>query len=368
MIKNIRKGFHNILFVTFFLFMFNNVKAQTTWYNPLKENYPVIQGQAQANSFQRLPDLMKDLVRQPVWALSQNTAGEYLEFTSNAKKIIVRYQVTGPLSMPHMPSTGVSGVDLFAHDDKGSWDWASGKYAFKDTVTYTFENLAEKRGKVFRLYFPLYNSVKWLEVGVDKSATLTFLPIDKQKPIVVYGTSIAQGGCASRPGLAWTSIFGRNVSTPVINLAFSGNGRLETPIIDHIAEIDAKLFILDCMPNLGSRTLYPEEEIRKRVNEAVTKFQQKYANTPILLVEHSGGGNNHLLDTQKNEEFETSSAIIAKIYKELKARGVKNIYFLTNKEIGMGINSTVDGAHPNDIGMMEHATAFTKKYWEIFKK
>jgi hypothetical protein len=353
------------------LILFCTASAQTTWKNPLKENFPIVQGQAdQATigaSFQRLPNQMKDLVRQPVWALSQNNAGEYIEFTSNAQKITVRYQVAGSLNMPHMPSTGVSGVDLYAHDGKGTWDWAPGKYSFKDTITYTFDNLAQKRGNIFRLYLPLYNTLKWLEVGIDEPATLTFLPIDKQKPIVLYGTSIAQGGCASRPGLAWPSIFGRNVNTPLINLAFSGNGRLETPIIDHIAEIDAKLFILDCMPNLGSRTLYPEEEVRKRVNEAVTKLQKKHPNTPILLVEHSGGGNDHLLDTQRNNEFETSSIIIAKIYKELKAKGIKNIYFLTNREIKMGINSTVDGTHPNDIGMMEHAVAFTKKYKEIFK-
>jgi lysophospholipase L1-like esterase len=360
-----------IRFTLSLLTLFSAANAQTTWHNPLKENFPVVQGQADqaaiGASFQRLPNQMKDQVRSLVWVLSQDNAGEYIEFTSNAKKISVRYQVTEALNMPHMPSTGVSGVDLYAHDGKDNWDWAPGKYGFKDTITYTFDNLATKRGKIFRLYLPLYNTLKWLEVGVDQETPLTFLPIDKQKPIVVYGTSIAQGGCASRPGLAWPSIFGRNVNTPLINLAFSGNGRLETPIIDHIAQIDAKLFILDCMPNLGSRTLYPEEEVRKRVNEAVAKFQEKHPNTPILLVEHSGGGNDHLLDTQRNKEFEASSIIIAKIYKELKTKGVKNIYFLTNKEINMGINSTVDGTHPNDIGMMEHAVAFTKKYKEIMK-
>ncbi len=266
-----------------------------------------------------------------------------------------------------MPSTGVSGLDLYAHNEKGMWDWAPGKYNFKDTITYTFDNIAEEHGKIFRLYLPLYNSVKWLEIGVEKDQTLTFLPVNTQKPIVVYGTSIAQGGCASRPGLAWPSIFGRKINQPVINMAFSGNGRLETPILNHIAKIDAKLFILDCMPNLGSRTLYPEEEIRKRVNEALSSLRKTQPNTPILLVEHSGGGNDHLLDIVRNKEFKTSSQIITKIYNELKAKGIKNIYLLTTKDINMGIESTVDGTHPNDIGMMEHAVAFEKKYREIFK-
>ncbi len=357
----------HLLFTFCTLLLVHKIQAQTTWYNPLKEQFPVVQGQGESASFQRLPNALKNEVRPPVWALSQNTAGEYVEFMSKAKKIIVRYQVSGSLSMPHMPSTGVSGLDLYAHNGKGLWDWAPGNYAFKDTITYTFNNLAAKHGKIFRLYLPLYNGLKWLEVGVDQGEALTFLPINTQKPIVVYGTSIAQGGCASRPGLAWPSIFGRNVNTPVINMAFSGNGRLETPIINHIAEIEAKLFILDCMPNLGSRTLYPEEEVRKRLNEAVTTLQHKQPNTPILLVEHSGGGNDHVIDTAKNKEFKISSQILTKIYNELKAKGIKNIHLLTNKNINMSIESTVDGSHPNDIGMMEHATAFEKKYREIFK-
>lgn len=151
-------------------------------------------------------------------------------------------------------------------------------------------------------------------------------------------------------------------------MSFSGNGRLETPILNHISQIDAQLFILDCMLNLGARTLYPEEEVRKRVNEAINALRAKNPNVPILLVEHSGGNNDHLLDTARNNEFKLSSKIINNIYIELKAKGIKDIHLLTTKNINMGIESTVDGTHPNDIGMMEHAMAFEKKYKEIVKK
>jgi lysophospholipase L1-like esterase len=361
----------SILLLASFLLIFIPSRGQITWQNPLQQKFAVVQGQALPSTigatYNRLPNSLKGVVREPVWGLSQNSAGEYIEFTSTAKMITVRYQVSGSLNMPHMPSTGVSGLDLYAHNEKAVWDWAPGKYLFKDTITYTFNNLAAKHGKIFRLYLPLYNSVKWLEVGVNKNETLTFLPVTVEKPIVVYGTSIAQGGCASRPGLAWPSIFGRKINKPVINMAFSGNGRLETPILNHIAQINAKLFILDCMPNLGSRTLYPEEEVRKRVNEAVTSLRKSQPNVPILLVEHSGGGNEHVLDSVRNKEFKTSSQIIAKIYNQLKSKGIKNIHLLTTKNINIGTESTVDGTHPNDIGMMEHAVAFERKYREIFK-
>lgn len=358
------------LFRYLFLFLFTlNANAQDVWKNPLVQDIKVIQGQAPQvkSNFSRLPDNLKDEVRPVVWTLGNNTAGEYIEFTSNAPKIKVRYAVVQAFSMPHMPSTGVSGVDLYAHNGKGDWDWCPPKYSFKDTVTYTFDNIANKRGPIFRLYLPLYNSIKWLEVGVDQAFDLNFIPVSNQKPIVIYGTSITQGGCASRPGLAWTSIFARNINQPVINLGFSGNGRLEEPIIKLMSEIDAKLFVLDCIPNLGDRKLYPEEEMRKRITDAVTHLQAKHKDVPILLAAHSGGSTDKVLDTAKNIEFRTSSAILTKIFGELKAKGIKNIYLLSTAEIGMGINSTVDGAHPNDIGMMENAIAFEKAYRKIFK-
>lgn len=345
--------------------------AQTYWKNPLNETVNVIQGIAMPGAarqpFARLPDALKLTVRTPVWNLGQQCAGEYVEFTSNAARISVRYQVQGVLQMPHMPATGVSGVDLYVHNGKGQWEWAPGRYSFKDTVNYTFDHLADQRGTIFRLYLPLYNGIKWLEIGVEPGKTLSFLPPADERPVVVYGTSIAQGGCASRPGLAWPSILGRKLNVPVINLAFSGNGRLEEPVISLMNTLSARIFVLDCMPNLADKTLYPEDELRKRIMAAVASLKEKHPQTPILLVEHSGGADPHLLDTRRMEEFRSTSAILTKVFKELKAKGISGIYHLSSAEIGMNIESTVDGVHPNDIGMMEHATAFARKIRAILK-
>lgn len=89
-----------------------------------------------------------------------------------------------------------------------------------------------------------------MQVGVPGNALFNPMAIREEKPIVVYGTSIAQGGCASRPGMAWPALVGRKLDRPLINLGFSGNGRLEKEVIDLIAEIDAKVYVLDCLPNL----------------------------------------------------------------------------------------------------------------------
>lgn len=362
---------HTKLFLFFLVLLFgcDLVSAQTVWHNPLNESKDMVQGIALpaevGKNFGRLAANTKDLVRPEVWSLSQNTAGLYIEFKTNAQKIAVRYTTVGMRAMPHMPSTGVSGLDLFVHH-KNAWAWSPGQYSFKDTVSYIFDNLPVQKG-VYRLYLPLYCGVKWLEVGVDTKHAFEFVLPEEEQPIVIYGTSIAQGGCASRPGLAWPAILGRNLNQPVINLGFSGNGRLEKPIIDVMAKVKAKLYILDCIPNLGSKTLYPEEELRKRVYAAVEELQLKQPNTPILLAEHSGGNDYQLLDSAKNEGFRLSSAILNKLYKELIAKGKKNLYLLTTKEIGFTANSTIDGAHPNDIGMMENALAVEKVYKKIFK-
>ena len=323
------------------------------------------------NIYHRLPVAMKDQVREAVWNLSENTAGEFIHFRTSARNIKVKYTLPGKnFSMPHMPATGMSGLDLFALDKNGKWNWAPGRYSFGDTCTYTFNNLflGDNTDGIadFFLYLPLYNSVKWLSIGVDEKADFSFAEKQQEKPIVAYGTSILQGGVASRPGLAWTNILARNIKTTVINLGFSGNGRFEEPLFDLMATVDARLYILDCMPNLTGNVT--PAEIMRRVQYGVQKLRERNKEVPLLLVEHAAGYAPYYMDTARLNVFSKSSDVIAAIYAKLKADGVSNIYLLTQKEIGFDINSTTDGVHPNDIGMMKYAIAFEKKIKEIFKE
>ena len=230
-----------------------------TWKNPMNEPFHVVRGQAWQNelkgTYQRFPARAEALIRKAVWDLSKHSAGHSIAFRSNAPQIKIRYQVSGSFSMPHMPSTGVSGVDMYATDIHGKRLWCSARYAFRDTVTYTYNSLSyyesASKGHEYEVYLPLYNDVKWLEVGVPEGHTLEFLPASQEKPIVLYGTSIAQGACASRPGMAFGNIIGRKTGHPVVNLGFSGNGQMEPEVFNLIAEIDAQMYILDNMPNMG---------------------------------------------------------------------------------------------------------------------
>lgn len=337
--------------------------AQKTWHNPLAESYPVIQNQGWTNeigkTYQRLPDRAENLVRKPVWGLSGNSAGLALHFNTNAEEIEIRYGVTGSHAMAHMPATGKSGVDLYAIDSDGKWRIATDKFTFGDTITYAFSNLTQNTyhedGFEYRLFLPLYNSVKWMEIGVPDSAEFKFIPVLREKPIVVYGTSIAQGGCASRPGMGWTNIVSRKLDYPVVNLAFSGNGPLEKNLVDLIDELDASLYIFDCLPNMGSLS---SEEVIQRTVYGVTKLREKH-DTPILLVDHIGYRNDELNKSAK-ETADRMNMASRRAFDSLFQAGVKNIYHLHKDSIHFPDDGCVDRIHPNDLGMQAYADAYEK--------
>ncbi|MCR8557188.1 SGNH/GDSL hydrolase family protein [Mucilaginibacter sp. BJC16-A38] len=353
---------------------FSQVPTAFKWLNPAKAGFSVIEGQAWPNevksAYDRFPARAEKNLNPNVWNISHSSAGLYVKFKTNAQKIIIRYKVKGDFAMSHMPATGVSGLDLYALDPNGKWCMAPGSFSFKDTITYTYSNIKVSvdfpgRSYEYRLFLPLYNSVSWLEIGVPATDAFNFMPLSKEKPVLVYGTSIAQGGCASRPGLAWTAILQRSLDRPLVNLGFTGSGLLEKSVVDLMAEIDAKIYVLDCMPNLVS---FSDQEIEKRLLSSVQSLNGKHPLVPILLVEHSDANVDGLLDTGRNADYSRVNKVLGRVYSSLIAGGTKNVYLLTNKEIGFDINSTVDGIHPNDAGMEKYAIAYEKATREIINE
>ncbi|MDR6197437.1 SGNH/GDSL hydrolase family protein [Siphonobacter sp. SORGH_AS_0500] len=363
--------------ISLVLLLFFNLAVQAqskiSWWNPASHSFPVIEGQGWSKGLQkfydRLPASAEKEVRPPVWDLSRQSAGMFIRFISNATQITVRYTVGKKQpGLPHMPATGVSGVDLYARDPHGAFAWCGGKYTFGDTITYQFSNLKSvAKGQEFRLYLPLYNSVEWLEIGVPEQEKLTPLALREEKPVVVYGTSIAQGACASRPGMAWTSILERQLDHPLINLGFSGNGRLEKEVLHYVNEIDARLFVLDCLPNLVASVGIAPEEIRKRIVESVKVLKQKHPQVPVLVVEHAGysdAGMNPL----RNEYVVQVNAILQEAYQELKASFPEGLYLLSKSEINLSNDAMVDGTHPSDLGMQAYADAYQRKIRMIWNE
>jgi len=320
--------------------------------------------------YHRLPAYMQPQVRPAVWSLSLNTAGEYIHFRTTAQSLVVRYRLaSGAKSFPHMPETGVSGVDLYAVDRNGRWNWASPKYRFGDTCTYTYSHLrvdAAAGGMAdLYLYLPLYNTIERLEIGCASSDSFSFASESRESPIVAYGTSIMQGAVASRPGLAWTNILGRSLNREVINLGFSGNGKFERPIFELMAKADAALYILDCMPNLVSDDHAMDEMVKGRVDTGIMILRAAHPRVPILLVEHADGHIPFNMDTTAVNKYHRASLLMRSIYEEFVARGIKGLYLLREDEINFDENCTVEGTHPNDIGMMAYAAAYGKKIRQI---
>ena len=240
-----------------------------------------------------------------------------------------------------------------------------GSYSFGDTVAYVFRlNLPEKIEREFKLYLPLYNGVKNLEIGVPSATSLKIIPPASEKPLVVYGTSIAQGACASRPGMAWPAIMGRGLDHTVVNLGFSGNGRLEPEVLEHIANTEAAVYILDCLPNLVPSVNWSEEEIKKRMINAVKFLKERHRDTPILLVEHAGYSD-RLTDRERDAAVRNVNTWAKEVYQELFSTGITEIYFLSKEEIQLDLDATVDGTHPSDWGMQQIAASYIEILGDI---
>lgn len=348
-----------------------HTQAQIKWSNPLDQPFPVIRGRAwhneQQRTYARLPLKAKNLVNKAVWNLSQQSAGLSIAFYSNSPEIKIKYTVTGGRSMAHMPATGVSGVDLYATDRNGRSRWCAAKYSLGDTLVYTYDGLtyedASNKGYEYTLFLPLYNSVSFLEIGVKDNASISFIPVSEEKPLVVYGTSIAQGACASRPGMAWINIINRTMEHPVVNLGFSGSGKLEKELFELLAETDAKLYIIDCMPNMISPadTAVIAERILTGIKTLRTRNQ-----APVLLVEHSGYMNEYTSD-RAEASYKASNRQLRKAYNTLMQQE-SDIYYLTKEEIGLSMDAMVEGVHPSDLGMQQYADSYVKKIREILKE
>lgn len=347
-------------------------EAQTfKWYNPEEADFRVIQGQAfpddeREGYYHRIPSRFQSQLRRSVWRLGKQTAGESIQFNTNSSEIRIRYKVNRNIAMPHMPATGVSGLDLYTRDECGNEVWLTPKYSFKDTISYVYAPIDRKRARLadkYTLFLPLYNEVEWLEIGVAQDAEFQFEKPSSKKPIVAYGTSICQGACASRPAMAWTNILRRRLDWPIINLGFSGNAMHEKEVIGLLAEIDAAVYILDGLPNSYR---IPAPELRDTIVTAVRQLRQQRPDTPIILVDHSGYPQSKVYKVYKDRQ-EHAIRSLEDAYKMLRKEGVKGLHYLKYDDIGMVEEMMVEGIHMSDYGMTTYANAYEKILRKILK-
>ena len=302
--------------------------------------------------YDRLPAAAEGVVRKEVWDLSRDSAGIAVRFASDAPAIHVRYRVTdGNLAMGHMPATGVSGVDLYARDDQGQLRWVQVTRPNAVATTMKMIDGLEPRRREFLAYLPLYNGVRELEFGVPAPHRIEPVAPPAGGQLVVYGTSITHGASASRPGMAWPAIVGRQLDRAVVNLGFSGNGRMEAEVGRFVASLPAAAFVIDCLPNMTP------EMVAERAVPLVKQLRAAHSTTPILLVEDRTF-QNAWLQPKTLQLHERRRKALRDAFAKLQAEGVSNLHLVGGATLlGTDDDGSTDGSHPNDLGMWRQAEA-----------
>lgn len=315
----------------------------------------VFSGSVKEDLYDRLPLAYKDKVREAVWGLSKNSAGISLRFLTNSTSVRVRWELLNNLQMNHMAETGIKGVDLYFKNGS-EWQYLNTARPSGKTNDYLLIDNMTPELREFRMYLPLYDGVVKLEIGIDSLGKMIMPEKSGSKPIVFYGTSITQGGCASRPGMVHTSIISRKLDVDCINFGFSGNGRMEKPLAELISDIDAQFYVLD-----GTNNMTPEQ-IHENAIQLVEIMRNRHPVTPVIFVEGMLNDKSYLDEKTRNMENAKNNAL-RKEYEEMKRRGFKNIYYIEQAGgKGYDSESTVDGIHLTDLGFSRYADFLIKEF------
>lgn len=292
-------------------------------------------------------------------ALSKHTSGGRVRFSTDSSYFGVEVTYDSFTRFSHMPLLGSCGMILLEELENGELRLIhSIQPSFRKETGYT--STATLRGEKMRnyiLYLPLYNGINTLHIELDAGATVTGgKKYRDELPILYYGSSITQGGCASRPDNCYQAFLSKWNNIDYINLGFSGNGRGEQSVAEHIGKIPCSLFVMDYDYNA------PDAEHLERTHFSFYEtFRRLQADTPILMISRPNFESN----AEKSKDRE---AIIRKTYRRARALGDDKVYFLAGKTL-FGkedrINCTVDGTHPNDLGFYRMAKKIYQKMKQI---
>jgi len=312
----------------------------------------ILPDQTRKSWFDRLPASAEGKVTPAVWSLSRDSAGMMVRFKTDATAISVHYKLVKPnLGQPHMPATGVSGVDLYARDTAGKWKWVFvTKPTTQEMKVEIIKGLAPGE-REYAAYLPLYNGVEFMHIGVAKGSKFEGLA-PREKPVVFYGTSITHGACASRPGMVHTGILGRKLDMPVVNLGFSGNGRMDKAVGDFLVQLDAAAFVIDCLPNMGPA------DVSAKCVPLVKQLRAAKPETPIILVEDRRNTNDWIIPAKQKFHTDNHAALKA-AYETLLKEGVKGLSYIPGDHLyGDDTEGATDASHASDLGFMRQAEIF----------
>ncbi len=311
--------------------------------------------------YSRLPADMKPATRKAVWDLGLNSAGLAIRFSSDSPTIGIRWTLLNYFIMHHMAGTGIRGIDLYQLDENEHWQFVGTAIPNgKDTTkTQILVSGMDGHDHDYMAYLPLYDGVTKVEIGVTKDACVGMphrevLTKGRERPIVFYGTSITQGGCASRPGMVYTSIISRALQKECINLGFSGNARMDKALAEIVARVDADQYVIDCLENCTLKVMQDSAWY------FLTYLAKKRPDAPIYLVEHIWFSH-ALVNKPVHDQIAEKNAYWREIYEKLRAAGYDNFRYIPADNLtdpdGEG---AVDGCHQTDLGFLRMSEEFLR--------
>ena len=339
-----------------------------------QENMKFVEGQEltvigkfhHETGYARFPESYKSKLRPEVWSIGQRSTGISILFESNATQITVRWTLAGDYGMLHTSTAGARGVDLYI-ESGGKWHFIQASGPSGKTSEAVLTSGEKPVQRKYLLNLPLNVNVESVYIGVNKEADIkkVQLPLSSRKPIVHYGSSITQAASASRPGMAYTNILSRWLNRSIINMGFSGQGTFDDSVGDALCETDAALYIVDCNPNTQ------DSLICERAISLVHQLKKCRPDVPVLLVENFLYAISYLRsDYPENNEIPNRKRIeLRKAYDTLIQSGIKELYYQKGNElIGTDQEGTIDGAHPNDLGLYRYAETIYPTIQSILNK
>lgn len=316
--------------------------------------------------YERLPASLEGKIRKGLWDLGRNSAGLYVRFRSDAPALRARWTSLNSHYMNHMCPTGDRGIDVYVRVGNEWRFLRSGRPSKGATTDTEIISDMEPMMREYMVYLSLYDGVTSLEVAVPEGYVVdqpeVLSPVVR-KPVVMYGTSILQGGCVTRPGMVYTSIISRRLDREVINLGFSGNAKLDEEIAYWMASVeDPGVFVLDNAPNCTAKLIEEKGEKFFRI------LRDAHPNVPIIFVEQTPYSYADF-DMKTRKDLDDKVAVQRALFKKLKADGEKLIWYIPAKGmVGDDGDAFVDGCHMTDVGAIRYADLVTPVIRKALKK